>query len=84
VHTGIKGNEEGDEAGKESLEQEVETTHKRTGLVGQEKKCLKKDKRPGWNQRVKWLGENISTLVSRASNDDNKSWYRGLGWDIQI
>jgi ribonuclease HI len=28
AHTGIKGNEEADEAAKESLEQEVKTTHK--------------------------------------------------------
>jgi ribonuclease HI len=28
AHTGIKGNEEADEAANESLEQEVETTHK--------------------------------------------------------
>jgi hypothetical protein len=28
VHTGIKGNEEADEAAEESLEQKVENTHK--------------------------------------------------------
>jgi ribonuclease HI len=28
AHTGIKGNEKANEAAKESLEQEVETTHK--------------------------------------------------------
>jgi ribonuclease HI len=28
VHTGIKGNEEADEVAKESIEHEVETTHK--------------------------------------------------------
>jgi hypothetical protein len=60
---------------------------KRTGLDEQEKKCLKIDRGPGWNQRVKWLGESwtsIGTHVPRASHDDNKWWYRGLEWTIQI
>jgi hypothetical protein len=60
---------------------------KRTSLDGQEKKCLKIDIRPGWNQEVKWLGvsrTSVGTLLPRASHDTNKWWYRGLGWAIQI
>jgi hypothetical protein len=48
---------------------------------------LKIDKGPGWNQGGKWLGvsrTSVGTLVPRASHDDNKWWYRGLGWAIQI
>jgi hypothetical protein len=49
--------------------EEVETTPK----------VVKKDW-SGWNQGVKWLGENrtsVSTLVPRASHDD-KWWYQDL------
>jgi hypothetical protein len=83
AHTGIIKKEEADEAAKESLEQEVETTHKvvKTEWSGwTRKKCLKIDKGPCWNQGVKSVG----TLVPRASHDDNNWWYQGLGWAIQI
>jgi hypothetical protein len=59
AHTRIKGNEEADEAAKESLEQEVETTHKviKTDCSGwKRKKMFDKRQRAWLDQEVKWLG----------------------------
>jgi hypothetical protein len=90
AHTGNEANKEAVEAAKEPLEKEVETTQKvvKADWYGwTRKKCLKIDKGPSWNQGVKWLGENrtsVVTLVPKAFHGDNKWWYLGLGWAIQI
>jgi hypothetical protein len=78
THTRIKGNEEADKAAKESLELEVETSHKvvKTDCSGWTRKKMFENRQRAWlesgSEMVRLVSRtSLGTIVPRASHDDN-------------